>query len=57
VSGFVPDLWFREINDELIKLGFPPIRHTFDVWHMVKVSLRMLELSLSASCLSQMSFF
>jgi hypothetical protein len=43
VFGFVPDLWFREINDELIKLGFPPIRHTFDVWHMVKVSLRMLD--------------
>jgi hypothetical protein len=30
--------YFREMNDELVSAGFSSICHTFDVWHMVKVS-------------------
>jgi hypothetical protein len=26
------------LNEELVAAGFPAICHTFDVWHMVKVS-------------------
>ncbi len=33
------DVFFfnRDVNSTLLKAGRPPIKHTFDIWHMVKV--------------------
>jgi hypothetical protein len=26
---------FRDLNEEFVELGYLPVTHTFDVWHMV----------------------
>ncbi len=30
-------MYTRELNLELVAAGYPPIRHTFDIWHLIKV--------------------
>jgi hypothetical protein len=39
LKGFYFLYIFRELNEKFVEAGFPPIQHTYDVWHLAKVNI------------------
>jgi hypothetical protein len=39
LKGFYFLYIFRELNEKFVEAGFPPIQHTYDVWHLCKVNI------------------
>jgi hypothetical protein len=44
---FLPKIYIafsRDLNAELVELGHNPVKHSFDIWHLIKVCRKYLDI-------------